>query len=98
VFALLIGSAITAYRSMNDSVSAARWVLHTHEMLEVLQATLLVLKDVEAGSRGYVITGDRSYLKPYDLALAAVDVHLMRLTANDGDQPQRLAKAEALIS
>jgi hypothetical protein len=40
VFALLIGSAITAYRS-------------THEVLEVLQATLLALKDVEAGSRGY---------------------------------------------
>jgi CHASE3 domain sensor protein len=86
---------------MNDSVSAAQWVPHTHEVLELLQAMLLVLKDVEASSRGYVITGDRSYLKPYDLAVAAVDVHLMRLkrlTANDGDQPQRLAKAEALIS
>jgi CHASE3 domain sensor protein len=48
-----------------------------------------------------VITGDRSYLKPYDLALAAIDKHLMRckrLTANGGDQPQRLAKAEASIS
>ncbi|MDQ4147246.1 MAG: CHASE3 domain-containing protein [Pseudomonadota bacterium] len=39
----------------------------------MLQATLLALKDVEAGSRGYVITGDRSYLKPYDLVLAAID-------------------------
>ncbi len=55
-------------------------------MLEALPATLLALKDVEAGSRGYVITGNRNYLK-----------WLKRLTAEDGDQPQRLAKAEILI-
>jgi diguanylate cyclase (GGDEF)-like protein len=101
VSAILLSVAAIAYRSMTESVETADWVTRTYKLLEDLQVTLSTLKDAESGVRGYVITGDETYLRPYHAAVVVVDRRmgrLKRLTAHNITQPARLATIEALIS
>ncbi|CAO3362433.1 sensor histidine kinase [Azospirillum palustre] len=55
--------------------------------LRVAAGTLLSqLQDAEIGQRGYLLTEDRQYLKPYEAAVAAVDATIARLRElADGD-------------
>jgi CHASE3 domain sensor protein len=50
--------------------AASRWVEHTHKVLLELETTLSVVKDAETGQRGYLLTGDKRYLEPYQAAIA----------------------------
>ncbi|MBP2230453.1 signal transduction histidine kinase [Azospirillum agricola] len=48
--------------------------------IRVAAGTLLSqLQDAEIGQRGYLLTGDRQYLKPYEAATTAVDDTIARL-------------------
>ncbi|TWA76918.1 histidine kinase/DNA gyrase B/HSP90-like ATPase [Azospirillum brasilense] len=55
--------------------------------LRVAAGTLLSqLQDAEVGQRGYLLTEDRRYLKPYEAAVTAVDATIARLhDLADGD-------------
>ena len=75
-------------------------VSHTYEVINVLGNTLSLLKDVEAGSRGYVITSDSSFLAPYQVAVTALPAQLNRLRSLVSDnkaQTQRVGELERLI-
>ena len=48
-----------------------------------------LLKDAETGQRGYVITGDPSFLAPYDAALAELPDAVRRLKTVAGDAEER---------
>ncbi len=71
IVGLLIGigffliSAFTAYSnllSMRDNEARIR---NTHEVLTTLDDLLAATLDGETGQRGYLLTGDRTYLEPY---------------------------------
>ena len=64
----------------------------------IQQAELLLshLKDVETGQRGYLLTGQESYLEPYTKALAVVGQDLGELAESAGQTPQERAWAERL--
>ena len=69
---------------------------------ELLRLTDLVsrLKDAETGQRGYLLTGEEAYLRPYHEALARLDADLEALreaTAASPEQRERLRRIEPLI-
>ncbi|BBO31613.1 response regulator [Lacipirellula parvula] len=79
----------------------ATLVRHTHEVLTALDDVLSLLRDAETGQRGYVITGDESYLAPYTNATDRVDLRLAdvaRLTADNPNQQARLPRLKGQIS
>ncbi|NIA54403.1 diguanylate cyclase [Massilia sp. TW-1] len=53
-----------------------------------------LLKDAETGQRGYVITGDASFLAPYDAATAEIPDALRRLAALADGPDERATQAE----
>ena len=61
ILALLVVGAIS-YRAMVVSSESDRWVRHTHEVLENLQDLLSAMQSVESNARGFVLTGNESYL------------------------------------
>jgi len=80
--------------SLDQVEDRSRWVEHTHQVLDASESLLGHLVDAETGQRGYLLTGDRSYLAPYDTGLAAGDrdyARLLELTADNPLQRQRLA-------
>jgi PAS domain S-box-containing protein len=60
---LMVGAA--SYRGIESSLESDRWVRHTHEVLEKLEDAALQMATLETSARGFVLTGDASYLEPY---------------------------------
>ncbi len=96
--AILVTISGVSYRSSTELVATANWVTHTHKVLEDLESLLSALKDAETGQRGYLITGEESYLEPYHAGLAELDRRiksLRALTADNPTQQQRLSLFES---
>jgi methyl-accepting chemotaxis protein len=100
-FALLAVIGTVAYRSIGTLETTRVAVEHTHVVLQRIADVLSLLKDAETGQRGFVITGDESFLEPYRSAAVAVDkdVQALRtLTADNPSQQKRIGTAEPLIN
>ena len=79
----------------------AAWVEHSHEVLEGLQVVLAAATDCETAERGYVITGEDSYLQPYRQSLTLIDTRLTglrQLTADNPAQRERVAAVASLVT
>src|SRR5882762_2145016 len=93
--------SVVSYLSVVRLNEDAAWVEHTHEVLSGLQLLLAAVTDSETAERGYVITGDESYLEPYRKSASVADVQASRLrelTADNHVQQQRLASVVPLVS
>ncbi|HEY2340999.1 MAG TPA: CHASE3 domain-containing protein, partial [Steroidobacteraceae bacterium] len=66
--------AVASYLSVVHLRANAAWVQHTDEVLRRLDSLLAAATDSETAERGYVITGDDSYLEPYRRSADVVDV------------------------
>jgi PAS domain S-box-containing protein len=92
VLALLAVGAIS-YRSLIESSESDQWVRHTEQVLEKLQDLLATVQTAESIARGYLLTGDKSFIDVYhaDLAKTERDLVMVRnLTADNAGQQQRL--------
>ncbi|MEP7246324.1 MAG: CHASE3 domain-containing protein, partial [Gammaproteobacteria bacterium] len=88
--------AFFSYQSLlNRSVTAER-VTHTLEVILTLEALNSTVKDAETGQRGFLLTGDESYLEPYNKATAALQGILKKVRALTQDNPQQLQRLEEL--
>src|SRR5205823_12719302 len=96
VIILAVGAA--ALRSTAATVESARWVAHALEVRGELEATFAELNYAETAVRGYVITGDTTYLAPYDSAQARLGGLLAGLRALTADNPAQLRRLESLAT
>lgn len=94
---LLIFSAVASYISIRNLVQSARMVDHTSEVLRELEAVILGLKDAETGQRGYIITGNESYMEPYTKAIDGIRTHIERVKEMTLDNPLQTAGADRLL-
>ena len=67
ILSLLVVGLIS-YRGMEVSGTSDRWVRHTHEVLENLQGLLSATQNLESSYRGFILTGNGSYLVAYRAA------------------------------
>jgi CHASE3 domain sensor protein len=89
-----------SYRNANLLIETEGWVAHTHQVRTELADLLSQLKDAETGQRGYLITGQDSYLEPYQSALASIKSTLAdvrKLTSDNPNQQRRIAAVTPLI-
>jgi methyl-accepting chemotaxis protein len=100
-FALLAVIGAIAYWSINVLSRTSYSVARTYVVLERVAGVLSLLKDAETGQRGYIITGDESYLEPYQAAGTAIATtvdELRELTSDNPAQQKRIGQAEPLIA
>lgn len=76
---LLLGVSFVAYFNIDRLVKAGNWVDHTHEVLERLENMLSSMKDVERGTRGFLVSGEQGYLEPYQNGLELIHTDLAKL-------------------
>lgn len=96
---LIVGAV--SYYTTTQLIAASDQRKHTYDVLAQLNEVLSSLQDVEMSRRGYLLTGDESYLEPYGSALPKIDRHLQevkRLTADNPRQQQRLDVLSGLVS
>jgi PAS domain S-box-containing protein len=94
-WALIMNAGLT-YRNTRQLVEDARQVAHTHEVLDALEQLISTMKDAETGQRGYLITGERQYLEPYEAGVAAVGDRIRRLERLTADNPEQQARLDGL--
>ncbi len=84
------------YRSTAGFLAADALEEHTRLVVAALDGLLSELKDVEAGVRGYALTGDDAYLQPYREAAPAVQRRLAELRASIVVEPAQQRRLDAL--
>ncbi len=100
-FVLLALIGTVAYRGIDALTRTSYGVTHSRAISERLAQLMGMLGDAETGQRGFVITGDESFLEPHTTALASIPVvmkELRELTADEPDQQRRLDEVDQLIT
>src|SRR5215467_5688604 len=79
IVAVLIVNASLSYRATRTLIANEQWVSHTYKVLNQLEVILSTLKDAEGGERGFIVTGLKEYLEPYESATRQIDPQLQEL-------------------
>ncbi|MEO5571555.1 MAG: CHASE3 domain-containing protein [Bacteroidia bacterium] len=70
--------------------------VQTRTLILTLKDNLAFLLDAETGERGYIITGDTSYLEPYNVALQNIAANQSRLKSLTRDNPLQQKNVDSL--
>ena len=92
---LLLTAAASFWSIRGLSVQTAK-VEHTYQVLQEVESVTAVLKDAQAGTRGYLLTGDTVYLRPYSMATGQLPASLARLQALTSDNSSQQARLDSL--
>ncbi len=91
--------SLFAFQASQTRSDASRQVSSTLTVIAKLQTIPSALKDAETGQRGFLLTGDPTYLTPYNHAqseFAAALRELRTLLADNAVQKQRIDLVEQL--
>jgi two-component system cell cycle sensor histidine kinase/response regulator CckA len=100
-FVVVIVLGIVTYHNTTVLVNTDQLVAHTYRVLEAAEAVLTALTEAENGERGYLITGDEEYLKPFYSGSDLVKTKLADLRGMEPDnaaQSQLLDRLESLAA
>jgi PAS domain S-box-containing protein len=67
-----------------------------HALIRATEQLLSELKDAEGGQRGYLLTGESSYLETYTASRRVLDSHLSALIELTGNNPSQREQVERL--
>ena len=91
--AVLVGINETGHMRSQDAVNQmSQWQVTRGAVNSLLQSML----DAETGQRGYLLTGNDTYLEPYDKAMTAVQSHLDTLRNQFVDSKEDLQEVAHL--
>ena len=91
---LLLAVGLASIREQRRTMEAGDSVRHTIRVLEQITLVLQRASDAESGQRGYVLTGDPTYLKPYHDAVAALPQDFADLRKLTSDNPSQQARCD----
>ena len=97
---VVIAGAILTYHGHSLLVESRQRVDHTYQVLAGLNRLFISVEDAETGQRGFIITGDDTYLEPYLNAVGQTDghiSHLRRLLDSSPAQAARVSQLETLV-
>jgi signal transduction histidine kinase len=98
---ILVGLNLLFYWSFIKQKETSDRVNRSQKVLQNLENLLSSVTEAETGQRGYLLTGQESYLEPYNLAVKTMGEQLAvleTLTVADPKQQQQLSLLEPLIA
>lgn len=99
IFLILVG--VVGYWSNYALIDTSYSVAHTNKVIEQITTYMSNLKDAETGQRGYLLTGDPTYLEPHNIAVDAAPkllADLRNLTTDSPNQQRRIDQIETLTN
>ena len=100
IFILILVSSIS-YKHNNVLNESSNLVIHTYEINIELERLISSIKDAETGQRGFIISKDTTFLKPYVSSREKVNNSfqvLKNLTLDNPKQQQNLRKLFGFIT
>ncbi|MEH2405345.1 response regulator [Nostoc sp.] len=99
--AILVLIGVISYQNTRVLIDTKNQAQKTQEKINKLEELLSDMKDAETGQRGYILTGQESYLEPYQAVVGNIDQKIAELKDLIVDQPsqqQQFATLESLIA
>jgi signal transduction histidine kinase/DNA-binding response OmpR family regulator/CHASE3 domain sensor protein len=91
---LLIITSTASFISISNLLNSQKMVIHTNEVIKKLESTVAIVLAAEASQRGFLLTGNREFLQPYngsrERALRALDE--IKILVNDNIVQQKDAE------
>ncbi|NNB89718.1 methyl-accepting chemotaxis protein [Corallococcus exiguus] len=97
---VLLIIAGVAFQGAQQLTTTTEGLLEAHNNYKLLREVRALVVDAETGQRGFILTGDESYLRPYQNALTELRTDLDALRpamAKYADQRSRFAKLEPMV-
>tara|TARA_R110000824_G_scaffold252106_2_gene440814 strand:+ start:11204 stop:13501 length:2298 start_codon:yes stop_codon:yes gene_type:complete len=95
-FVLIAGVTAYSFASIQRYVTLLGQAEQVNDRLVELTLLVSLMKDVETGSRGYALTGQREYLEPYDKGKFQIEENMARLQAMMASDPVLVKQFERL--
>jgi signal transduction histidine kinase/ActR/RegA family two-component response regulator len=89
VYATLLANALIGYLNVRRLYDNDRWVIHTYEAIHAINVLFFSINDVETAQRGFVTTGESSYLNQYENSLVQAENALQSLAKLVADNSRR---------
>lgn len=86
---ILIISSVASYISISNLLESSELVNHTHEVIQTLEVFRGAAIETESSQRGYLLTGDREFLRNYNEARMRTLESLARVRALTTDNPKQ---------
>lgn len=94
---IVIAAGVLATAWTHDLLSDHQdLVIHTYQAIDTTKDVLIGLDDAETGQRGYLLSGDRRYLDPYDKALERLARLRSELAAHISDNEAQIGRVATL--
>jgi PAS domain S-box-containing protein len=96
---LVVGAVL--YRSTVTSSESDQWVEHTHDVIDNLRGLAFAMEAVESSCRGFVLTGNESYIKAChasEMEVERSESTVKGLTIDNAGQQHRLADLQSLTA
>lgn len=87
---LTVISAGITYLNVLQKKEATGLVIHHYKVIQASTRLLSLMKDMEIGMRGYLITSDSTFLEPYQEARGQIDANIDTLTALVMENPRQM--------
>ncbi len=97
----LVMTSWLAHQTIMQFRESFYWVIHAYNTFNVLEQTESHIVDAEAGRRGYLLTGRKDYLIPYDNAMALISSNIQQLktlTSYGLSQRTHIAELQNLVT
>ncbi len=98
ILVVLIAALVVGPINLRSVYSTTESVARTQAVRAALQELLTTEVDAETGQRGFIITGQESYLEPYDRSLNTVADDATRVRALTADDPAQQEDLDRLMT
>lgn len=87
VLIFFLATGLVAWRNVEVLRANNQQIIHTHQVIVAVDELLAAAQDAETGQRGYLLTGDVSYLQPYEAATGNLSRRLNEVADLTRDNP-----------
>ncbi|TCD03012.1 response regulator [Pedobacter psychroterrae] len=97
---ILFITSLASYISIKNLIRSADMVSHSSDIINKLEGVISTLKDAETGQRGYLLTGDKVFLDPFNGAKEDATALLDEITIKTRDnafQQQSVKQLQNII-
>jgi signal transduction histidine kinase/CheY-like chemotaxis protein/CHASE3 domain sensor protein len=93
---ILIVTSVASYSSIRNLLDGSQWVDHTDSVIIKIDRVQSLLRSAESGQRGFLLTGDTSYLRALNDAGEMVGLVVDSIEGMTADNPRQQDNIKAL--
>ncbi|MGO8814386.1 MAG: diguanylate cyclase [Terriglobia bacterium] len=97
---LSVWFGLTAYLNLRHAEDARAWSIHTRTVIDQINAVQSSMQDIETAIRGYLLTGNGTFLEPCQRANAGIATQmagLKTLTVDNPSQQERVRELQTAV-